>query len=151
MNQHPTDDVRKEDATKIPVIRKTGPVQGKGPLFPKDHVHVVFVLGGPGTGKGTQCEKLKEDWGFNHLSAGELLREEMARPDSEYGELIKKFIQEGEIVPMEITVGLLQNKMQEYIRKDSRKFLIDGFPRKMDQAIAFERNVRCVVWTVTDI
>jgi UMP-CMP kinase len=76
-----------------------------------------------------------------HLSAGELLRAEQDREGSQYGALIKKFIQEGEIVPMEITVGLLQKAMQENIRKDRRKFLIDGFPRKMDQATAFETNV----------
>lgn len=99
------------------------------------------MIGGPGTGKGTQCQKLVKDWDFVHLSAGDLLRAEQARPESKYGALIKKFIQEGEIVPMEITVGLLQNAMQEYVRKDQRKFLIDGFPRKMDQALAFEANV----------
>ena len=98
-------------------------------------------IGGPGTGKGTLCEKLVKDWEFVHLSAGDLLRKEQERPGSQYGELIKKFIQEGEIVPMEITVGLLQNAMTEWIRKDQRKFLIDGFPRKMDQALAFEANV----------
>jgi UMP-CMP kinase len=99
------------------------------------------MVGGPGTGKGTQCEKLVKDWDFIHLSAGELLRAEQEREGSQYGALIKKFIQEGEIVPMEITVGLLQNAMQENVRKDRRKFLIDGFPRKMDQALAFEANV----------
>jgi UMP-CMP kinase len=98
-------------------------------------------VGGPGTGKGTMCEKLVKDWDFVHLSAGDLLRAEQARPESQYGALIKKFIQEGEIVPMEITVGLLQNAMQEYVRRDIRKFLVDGFPRKMDQALAFEANV----------
>jgi len=82
-----------------------------------------------------------KDWGFVHLSAGELLRAEQEREGSRYGALIKKYIQEGEIVPMEITVGLLQNAMQQNIRKDRRKFLIDGFPRKMDQALAFEANV----------
>ena len=100
-----------------------------------------LILGGPGTGKGTQCEKLVKDWDFIHLSAGDLLRAEQARQGSEYGALITKFIEEGEIVPMEITVGLLQKAMQEYVRKDRRKFLIDGFPRKMDQAKAFEANV----------
>lgn len=99
------------------------------------------MRGGPGTGKGTQCEKLVKDWDFVHLSAGDLLRAEQARSGSKYGALIKKFIEEGEIVPMEITVGLLRNAIQEYVRKDRRKFLIDGFPRKMDQAIAFEANV----------
>ena len=87
------------------------------------------------------CEKLVKDWEFIHLSAGDLLRQEQQRAGSEYGELIKKFIQEGEIVPLEITVGLLQKAMHENIMKDRRKFLIDGFPRKMDQAVAFEANV----------
>jgi UMP-CMP kinase len=106
-----------------------------------------LMVGGPGTGKGTQCAKLVKDWDFIHLSAGDLLRAEQQREGSQYGELIKKFIQEGEIVPMEITVGLLQNAMQENVRKDRRKFLIDGFPRKMDQALAFEANVlACVEW-----
>jgi UMP-CMP kinase len=149
MNQNPTDGVRKEDAEKLPVLQTAA----AHPIFSKEHVHVIFVLGtsrllrawlmigGPGTGKGTQCAKLVKDWDFVHLSAGDLLRAEQARPGSEYGALIKKFIQEGEIVPLEITVGLLQNAMQEYVRKDRRKFLIDGFPRKMDQAIGFEANV----------
>jgi len=101
-------------------------------------------IGGPGTGKGTQSEKLVKDWDFVHLSAGDLLRAEMAREGSQYGELIKKYIQEGEIVPLEITVGLLQNAMHENIRHERRKFLIDGFPRKMDQALAFEANVRSI-------
>ena len=106
-----------------------------------------LMVGGPGTGKGTQCAKLVKDWDFIHLSAGDLLRAEQQREGSQYGELIKKFIQEGEIVPMEITVGLLQNAMQENVRKDRRKFLIDGFPRKMDQALAFEANVlACIKW-----
>ena len=99
------------------------------------------MKGGPGTGKGTQCEKLVRDWDFVHLSAGELLRAEQEREGSQYGALIKKFIAEGEIVPMEITVGLLQNALLESIKKDRRKILIDGFPRKMDQALAFEANV----------
>jgi UMP-CMP kinase len=136
MNMNVTDDVRKEDDKKLPVLKSL-----RHPLFNGNLVHVIFLLGGPGSGKGTQSEKLVKDWGFVHLSAGELLRAEMKKEGSEYGALIQKYIQEGEIVPMEITVGLLQNAMLENARKDRRKFLIDGFPRKMDQAIAFEANV----------
>jgi UMP-CMP kinase len=83
------------------------------------------------------------------LSAGELLRAEQEREGSQYGALIKKFIAEGEIVPMEITVGLIQKAMEENIRKDRRKILIDGFPRKMDQALAFEANVRFSLMLLT--
>ncbi|CAG8817643.1 30940_t:CDS:2 [Gigaspora margarita] len=95
---------------------------------------VIFVLGGPGSGKGTQCNKIVEDFGFVHLSAGDLLREEQRNPNSKDGDLIKSYIKDGQIVPMEITVKLLSKKMQE---SKSNIFLIDGFPRKLDQAEYF--------------
>src|ERR1700761_1387521 len=72
---------------------------------------VVFVLGGPGAGKGTQCANLVRDYGFTHLSAGDLLRAEQNRPGSKVGEEIRRCIREGEIVPMEVTVGLLRDAM----------------------------------------
>lgn len=59
------------------------------PAFSPDQVSVVFVLGGPGAGKGTQCEKLVKDYSFVHLAAGDLLRAEQNREGSEFGELIK--------------------------------------------------------------
>ncbi|KAK5676090.1 bifunctional uridylate/adenylate kinase [Elasticomyces elasticus] len=103
---------------------------------------VVFVLGGPGAGKGTQCANIVRDYGFQHLSAGDLLRAEQDREGSEFGDMIKTYIKEGQIVPMEVTIQLLENAMTHTIDKENkRKFLIDGFPRKMDQAIAFEEKV----------
>ena len=103
---------------------------------------VIFVLGGPGAGKGTQCAKLVRDFGFKHLSAGDLLREEQDRPGSEFGDMIRTYIKEGQIVPMEVTVQLLENAVNATIKElGNRRFLIDGFPRKMDQAIAFEEKV----------
>lgn len=72
---------------------------------------VVFVLGAPGSGKGTQCSKIVEHFGYVHLSAGDLLREERARPDSEFGTLIEDCIKNGKIVPVEITCSLLENAM----------------------------------------
>jgi len=123
------------------------------PTFSSDNVTVIFVLGGPGAGKGTQCDKLVRDYKFTHLSAGDLLRAEQDRPGSEFGQLIKDCIKNGAIVPMEVTVQLLENAMTETISdsktrdpKDLKgevkgKFLIDGFPRKMDQALKFEETV----------
>ena len=72
-----------------------------------DDVTVIFVLGGPGAGKGTQCSKLAQDFGFVHLSAGDLLRAERERHGSPFGELINTYIAEGQIVPMEITIALI--------------------------------------------
>lgn len=114
----------------------------KGATFSPSSVTVIFVLGGPGAGKGTQCANLVRDYNFAHLSAGDLLRAEQARPGSEFGELIKTYIREGKIVPMEVTVALLENAMKEAIKTEGkRRFLIDGFPRQMDQAVKFEDEV----------
>lgn len=68
------------------------------PAFSPKDVLVVFVLGGPGAGKGTQCANLVPDFGFVHLSAGDLLREERNREGSEFSELIETCIREGKIV-----------------------------------------------------
>jgi len=119
------------------------------PAFSPNDVTVVFVLGGPGAGKGTQCANLVRDYGFTHLSAGDLLRAEQERPGSQFGELIKNYIKEGLIVPLEVTVALLENAMTEAIDPSGKgqvagkkgKFLIDGFPRKFDQAVKFEEVV----------
>lgn len=120
------------------------------PRFSTDEVTVIFVLGGPGSGKGTQSAKLVKDYGFSHLSAGDLLRAEQDREGSRYGDLIRHNIREGIIVPMEITVTLLSNAMAAILEKKKKddndaertsRFLIDGFPRKMDQAVYFEETV----------
>lgn len=118
------------------------------PLFVSDpkasnHALLLFVLGGPGAGKGTQCANLVCDYAFTHLSAGDLLRSEQDRPGSEFGDLIRTHIKEGVIVPQEITIQLLENAIKETVAKGGVKnrFLIDGFPRKMDQALKFEEIV----------
>ncbi|KAH9817638.1 adenylate kinase-domain-containing protein [Melampsora americana] len=113
------------------------------PSFDSNEIVIVFVLGGPGAGKGTQCAKLVSDYGFIHLSAGDLLRAEQKREGSEFGILIQNHIQEGKIVPMTITVKLMENAIRNAIEseKKSKLFLIDGFPRQMDQAIKFDSDV----------
>lgn len=98
---------------------------------------ITFVLGGPGSGKGTQCEKIVETFGFTHLSAGDLLRKEIYS-NSENGSMILDIIKEGKIVPSEITVKLIQRAIQS---SESYKFLIDGFPRSDENRIAFERVI----------
>lgn len=97
------------------------------PLYSPEEATVIFVLGGPGSGKGTQCAKLVKDFGFKHLSAGDLLREEQDRPGSEFGEMIKEYIKDGKIVPMEVTIQLLENAITDTKKKDdNHQFLIDG-------------------------
>ncbi|KAH8740320.1 UMP kinase [Cryptosporidium ryanae] len=88
---------------------------------------VIFCLGPPGSGKGTQCARIVEEYSFIHLSAGDCLREALENKD-ETSKLIDSYIREGLIVPVEITVGLLKKKMQLH-GWNRGKFLIDGFPR----------------------
>ncbi|KAI9493614.1 adenylate kinase-domain-containing protein [Zychaea mexicana] len=134
--------VKKENEVKAEAQQQLEQQQQPIPAFSSDEVTVVFVLGGPGAGKGTQCDNLKRDFGFVHLSAGDLLRAEQKRPGSKYGELINHYIREGLIVPMEVTIALLENAMKEAMETSkSTRFLIDGFPRKMDQAVKFEEVV----------
>ena len=87
----------------------------------------VFILGGPGSGKGTQCSNLVRDFGFVHLSAGDLLRAERDS-GSEKAELINNILLAGNIVPVEITVNLIKDAMKKH-GWSQKKFLIDGFPR----------------------
>ena len=70
-----------------------------------------------------------DKFGHVHLSAGDLLREERAKPGSEFGELIEQHITNGTIVPVEITCSLLERAMTQ---SDKNNFLIDGFPRNED-------------------
>ncbi|QCE04638.1 UMP-CMP kinase [Vigna unguiculata] len=96
---------------------------------------VVFVLGGPGSGKGTQCANIVDNFKFTHLSAGDLLRAEI-KSGSENGTMIQNMIKEGKIVPSEVTIKLLQKAMKE---SGNDKFLIDGFPRNEENRAAFEK------------
>ncbi|KAF3433128.1 hypothetical protein FNV43_RR24230 [Rhamnella rubrinervis] len=98
---------------------------------------ITFVLGGPGSGKGTQCAKIVETFGLTHLSAGDLLRREITS-NSAYGSLILNTIKEGKIVPSEVTIKLIQREMESC---NSSKFLIDGFPRSEENRIAFEQII----------
>ncbi|XP_037025691.1 UMP-CMP kinase [Bradysia coprophila] len=94
---------------------------------------VVFVLGAPGAGKGTQCSNIVKMYGYAHLSAGDLLREERQRSGSEFGELIDDCILNGKIVPVAVTCSLLENAMKKcFGETGANKFLIDGFPRNRD-------------------
>eukprot|EP00735_Rhodelphis_limneticus_P001709 TRINITY_DN12373_c0_g1::TRINITY_DN12373_c0_g1_i1::g.4971::m.4971 TRINITY_DN12373_c0_g1::TRINITY_DN12373_c0_g1_i1::g.4971 ORF type:complete len:198 (-),score=57.31,sp/P15700/KCY_YEAST/53.23/6e-64,ADK/PF00406.17/3.4e-47,AAA_17/PF13207.1/1.9e-09,AAA_18/PF13238.1/6.8e-09,AAA_33/PF13671.1/3.3e-05,Thymidylate_kin/PF02223.12/0.22,Thymidylate_kin/PF02223.12/0.97,AAA_19/PF13245.1/0.086,AAA_28/PF13521.1/0.092,SRP54/PF00448.17/0.11,Zeta_toxin/PF06414.7/0.27,Cytidylate_kin2/PF13189.1/1.5,Cytidylate_kin2/PF1 len=98
---------------------------------------VVFVLGGPGAGKGTQCAKLVEKYGFRHLSAGDLLRD-AAKSGTAQGEMLSALMKEGKIVPGHITIGLLRDEME---KQPEKIYLIDGFPREMQQALDFESQI----------
>lgn len=101
---------------------------------------VIFVLGGPGSGKGTLCQKIVDKYGYVHLSAGDLLREERAKPGSQFGELIENHIKNGTIVPVEITCSLLVRAM-DHSDNIYKRFLIDGFPRNQDNVEGWNKVI----------
>lgn len=102
------------------------------PRQPCPSPNVVFVLGGPGAGKGTMCELAESQLGWTHLSMGDLLRTEREAGGSTAA-TIEKYIKDGKLVPNEITVNLLKNAMETVTRTTGKNnFLIDGFPRSLD-------------------
>lgn len=104
------------------------------------HRSIVFVLGGPGSGKGTQCSKLVDEFGVVHLSAGDLLRAHM-KSGSPDGNMVAEMIKDGSIVPSHVTNGLLEGAMNaEQDLTGKNKFLIDGFPRNDENRAAFEAD-----------
>merc|ERR1712173_235399 len=96
------------------------------------------IVGGPGCGKGTQCERIVDKYGFCHLSSGDLLRSEVAS-GSETGQKLQAIMTAGELVPNEIVLGMMKAKIES--NSQAKGFLIDGYPRTVDQGIEFEKKV----------
>ena len=107
------------------------------PRQPCPEPNVVFVLGGPGAGKGTMCELAESQLGWTHLSTGDLCRaaRQAGGPNAA---IIEEFITAGKLVPNEIIVTLLRDKMETVIRTTGRNnFLLDGFPRSLSNLEAW--------------
>lgn len=77
---------------------------------------VIFVLGAPGSGKGTQCANIVSQYNYVHLSAGDLLRAERNRPGSELAQTIEEFIRGGKIIPVAVTCSLIERAMNEQMK-----------------------------------
>ena len=98
---------------------------------------VTFVIGGSACGKEEHCKKLVEEFGYQYLKVGDLLRAEAEVPSKE-GERLKKIINDGTLAQPDQTVAILVNGM---IANPADAYLIDGFPRNQEQATMFEQNV----------
>ncbi len=96
----------------------------------------LILFGPPGSGKGTQSEKLIEKYGLIHLSTGNLLREEIANK-TPLGIEAKKFMDKGQLVPDEVVIGMIDSSLEHH--KNANGFLFDGFPRTVAQAKALNK------------
>lgn len=96
----------------------------------------LILFGPPGSGKGTQSERLVEKYGLIHLSTGNLLRAEIA-DKTPLGLEAKNFMDRGQLVPDEVVIGMIDNCLDHH--RDAKGFLFDGFPRTLAQAEALDR------------
>jgi len=93
----------------------------------------LILLGPPGAGKGTQADRLVEDFGLPHISTGDILRAQVAE-GTELGVKAKSYMDAGELVPDTVIIGMITDRIDEGDARDG--FLLDGFPRNMQQAQA---------------
>ena len=95
----------------------------------------IVIFGAPGSGKGTQSERIVEKYSLNHISTGDVLRAEIAA-GSELGKTAKEKIDNGQLIPDELMIGILASKYDSF--KDSKGVIFDGFPRTIAQAEALK-------------
>lgn len=96
----------------------------------------IILFGPPGSGKGTQSEKLIDKYGLVHLSTGDLLRKER-QLKTPLGIEAQQFIDKGQLVPDEVVIGMISSALDE--NAEARGFLFDGFPRTVAQAEALDK------------
>jgi adenylate kinase len=96
----------------------------------------LILFGPPGSGKGTQSEKIVERFGLIHLSTGNLLRQEIS-DKTPLGMEAKNFIDKGQLVPDEVVIGMIDTCLEKH--PEAKGFLFDGFPRTIAQAEALDR------------
>lgn len=96
----------------------------------------IVIMGPPGAGKGTQAEFIKNQYPIPHISTGDMFRDAVSR-GTELGKEAKKYMDAGKLVPDEVTIGIVEERLAE---ADCNKgFLLDGFPRTTVQAEALDR------------
>ena len=98
----------------------------------------IVIFGAPGSGKGTQSDKIIENYKLYHISTGDVLRDNIRR-GTELGKIAKGFIDQGQLVPDELIIDILAQVLDENKDKASEGVIFDGFPRTIPQAEALEQ------------
>lgn len=108
----------------------------------------IILMGPPGAGKGTQAEKLVSKYGLVQISTGDMFRKEM-KEDSKLGVIAKFFIQYGHLVPDDITIGIVRERLSQ--NDFPNGFILDGFPRTVVQARSLESLAKELGFTIDAI
>ena len=96
----------------------------------------IVIFGAPGSGKGTQSERIVEKYGINHISTGDVLRAEI-KNGTELGKTAKGYIDQGQLIPDELMIDILGSVFDSF--KDSKGVIFDGFPRTIAQSEALKK------------
>ncbi|MCE8921203.1 MULTISPECIES: adenylate kinase [Bacteroides] len=96
----------------------------------------IVIFGAPGSGKGTQSERIVEKYGINHISTGDVLRAEI-KNGTELGKTAKGYIDQGQLIPDELMIDILASVFDSF--EDSKGVIFDGFPRTIAQAEALKK------------
>ena len=99
----------------------------------------IVIFGAPGSGKGTQSEKIVEKYGINHISTGDVLRAEI-KNGTELGKTAKSYIDQGQLIPDSLMVDILASVFDSF--EDSKGVIFDGFPRTIAQAEALKQMLK---------
>lgn len=108
----------------------------------------LILFGPPGSGKGTQSDKIVEKFGLIHLSTGNLLRQEIAAKTA-LGVAAKNFMDNGQLVPDEVVIGMIDSSLDKH--SDAKGFLFDGFPRTTAQAEALDKLLSYKKTSITKV
>ena len=103
----------------------------------------MYDVGGPGVGKGTHCKRLAHELQLQHVSVGDLLRAE-AKKNAENEETILGAMKAAGLAPNELVQAVLEKYLVEHISRGDKYFLLDGFPRSMEQATTFKSRVSAI-------
>ena len=106
----------------------------------------IVLFGKPGAGKGTQAEFLKEKYNLTHISTGDVFRYNI-KNETELGKKAQEFINQGQLVPDEITINMLKAEVENNM--DKAGFLFDGFPRTIAQAEALDQFLASINLSIT--
>jgi adenylate kinase len=106
----------------------------------------IVIMGPPGAGKGTVCQRIKSELGYNYISAGDLLRMEKSS-GSDLGQRIAKLIDAGNLVPDELITEIIKSEIEKLVT-NGKPFLLDGYPRTVEQARSLEEmiSVDKIIW-----
>jgi adenylate kinase family enzyme len=98
------------------------------------------IIGAPGVGKGTNCKRLQDQYRLNHVSVGDYLRERSRAPDRRAA-MLRDYLPQGKLLPGDVLVPMLKDEMRDRAECGASRFIIDGFPRAVDQLHLFEDEV----------